>query len=92
MKNYLNKAGAKVSGAGTSVIVIEGVDEFRDVNHSIISDRIVAGTIMTAAAITGGDIIINNIVIDHVLSIIAKLKRSRSNYIYKWQFNEGNGT
>ncbi|MBU5426793.1 UDP-N-acetylglucosamine 1-carboxyvinyltransferase [Tissierella pigra] len=76
LQNYLNKAGAKVSGAGTSVIVIEGVDEFRDVNHSIISDRIVAGTIMTAAAITGGDIIINNIVIDHVLSIIAKLREA----------------
>ncbi|WMM23355.1 UDP-N-acetylglucosamine 1-carboxyvinyltransferase [Tissierella sp. MB52-C2] len=76
LQSYLNKAGAKVSGAGTSVITIEGVEEFKDVNHNIISDRIVAGTIMTAAAITGGDIIINNIVVDHVLSIIAKLREA----------------
>lgn len=76
LQSYLNKAGAKVSGAGTSVITIEGVEEFKDVNHNIISDRIVAGTIMTAAAITGGDIIINNIVVDHVLSTIAKLREA----------------
>ena len=76
LQNYLNKAGAKVSGAGTSVITIEGVKSLKDLTHSIIPDRIVAGTIMTAAAITGGDIIINNIIVDHLLGISAKLKET----------------
>lgn len=76
LQNYLNKAGGKVSGAGTSVITIEGVKSLKDLTHSIIPDRIVAGTIMTAAAITGGDIIINNIIVDHLLGISAKLKET----------------
>ncbi|WP_353094065.1 UDP-N-acetylglucosamine 1-carboxyvinyltransferase [Tissierella praeacuta] len=76
LQNYLNKSGARISGAGTSVITIEGTKVFNDVTHSIIPDRIVTGTIMTAAAITGGDIIINNVIVDHVLGIIAKLKEA----------------
>jgi len=76
LQNYLNKSGARISGAGTSVITIEGVKILRDVKHSIISDRIVTGTIMAAAAITGGDIIINNVIVDHVLGIVAKLKEA----------------
>ncbi len=76
LQSYLNKAGAKISGSGTSVITIEGVKKLKDVTHNIIPDRIVAGTIMTAAAITGGDIIINNIIVEHVLGIIAKLKEA----------------
>lgn len=76
LQNYLNKAGAKVSGAGTSVITIEGVKKLNNVTHSIIPDRIVAGTLMTAAAITGGDIIINNIIVDHLLGITAKLRET----------------
>ncbi|OZV12405.1 UDP-N-acetylglucosamine 1-carboxyvinyltransferase [Tissierella sp. P1] len=76
LQNYLNKSGARISGAGTSVITIEGVKDLRDVTHSIISDRIVTGTIMTAAAITGGDIIINNVIVDHVIGIIAKMKEA----------------
>ena len=76
LQNYLNKAGGKVSGAGTSVITIEGVKSLKDLTHNIIPDRIVAGTIMVAAAITGGDIIINNIIVDHLLGITAKLKET----------------
>lgn len=76
LQNYLNKAGGKVSGAGTSVITIEGVKSLKDLTHSIIPDRIVAGTIMVAAAITGGDIILNNIIVDHLLGITAKLKET----------------
>lgn len=76
LQNYLNKAGAKVSGAGTSIIRIEGVKTLKDLSHSIIPDRIVAGTFMTIAAITGGDIIINDIVVEHIQSIIAKLKET----------------
>lgn len=76
LQNYLNKAGAKISGAGTSVIIIEGVDKLKNVTHNTIPDRIVAGTYMVASAITGGEIIIKNVVIDHLQAIIAKLKEA----------------
>lgn len=76
LQNYLNKAGAKISGAGTSIVVIEGVEKLKNVTHSIVPDRIVAGTLMTIGAITGGDLIINNIVVEHIQSIIAKLKEA----------------
>lgn len=76
LQNYLNRAGARISGAGTSVITIEGVKSLKDLSYSIMPDRIVAGTIMTAAAMTGGEIIINNFIVDHTLSIIAKLKET----------------
>lgn len=79
LQNYLNKAGAKVSGAGTSVVAVEGIENLKDVTHSIVPDRIVAGTFMTIGAITGGDLIINNIVVEHIQSIIAKLKEAGSN-------------
>ncbi len=79
LQNYLNKAGAKVSGAGTSVVAIEGIEKLKDVTHSIVPDRIVAGTFMTIGAITGGDLIINNIVVEHIQSIIAKLKEAGAN-------------
>ena len=76
LQNYLNKAGAKVTGAGTSIITIEGVNKLKDVTHSVVTDRIVAGTFMTAAAITQGEIIIKNVVIDHIQGMLAKLKES----------------
>lgn len=74
LQNYLNKAGAIVSGAGTSVIRIEGVKNLKDVEHTIIPDRIVTGTFMAASAITGGELVLKNIEIDHIQAIIAKLK------------------
>lgn len=73
---YLNKAGAKIIGAGTSIVTIKGVKSLNSCDHRIIPDRIVAGTYMTAAAITNGEIIIRDIVTDHLLSIIAKLKEA----------------
>lgn len=76
LQNYLNKSGANVSGAGTSIITIVGVSKLKNVTHSIIPDRIVAGTYMTAAAITGGDIIINDIVVEHIQGIIPKLREA----------------
>lgn len=78
LQNYLNKAGAKITGAGTSVIIIEGVKEFKDVTHNTMPDRIVAGTYMIASAITGGEVVIKNVVIDHLQAIIAKLKEAGS--------------
>lgn len=76
LQRYLNSAGGKIYGAGTSVIKIEGVDTLKSVEHSIIPDRIVAGTYMTAAAITNGEIVLKNIETEHIQSIIAKLREA----------------
>lgn len=74
LANYLNKMGAKVIGAGTETIRIEGVEKLHGAKHTIIPDRIEAGTLMVAAAITGGNILIENVVAEHLRSVIAKLE------------------
>ncbi|MEH7455908.1 UDP-N-acetylglucosamine 1-carboxyvinyltransferase [Bacillus pseudomycoides] len=74
LANFLNAMGAKVRGAGTGTIRIEGVDKLYGANHSIIPDRIEAGTFMVAAAITGGNILIENAVPEHLRSITAKME------------------
>lgn len=81
LQNYLNKAGGRIRGSGTNIITIEGVDSLNECNHDIIPDRIVAGTYMVAAAMTRGEITLNNIVVDHLQSIIAKL-RETGTHIY----------
>ncbi|NLY82685.1 MAG: UDP-N-acetylglucosamine 1-carboxyvinyltransferase [Clostridiales bacterium] len=74
LANFLNKMGARIKGAGTDTIKIEGVTELRGVTHTVIPDRIETGTFMLAAAITRGEVLIKNIVPDHVKPIVAKLK------------------
>ena len=76
LQSYLNKAGAKVRGGGTSIIIIEGVEKLHSCSHYIIPDRIVAGTYMIAAAMTNGEVILNNIITDHLLSMISKLREA----------------
>jgi len=76
LQNFLNVMGAKVRGAGTDIIKIEGVKEMNSAEHSIIPDRIEAGTFMIIAAITGGDILIKNVIPEHVEAIISKLKEA----------------
>lgn len=78
LQEYLNSIGAKVSGAGTSEITIEGVDNLDNGEHTIIPDRIVAGTFLTAAAATGGKIELDNVNIEHLQPIVAKLRESGS--------------
>jgi len=73
LQNFLNGMGARIIGAGTSTVKIEGVKEFHDVEHTVIPDRIVAGTLMAAAAITGGNILLNNVIIEHLKSVSSKL-------------------
>jgi UDP-N-acetylglucosamine 1-carboxyvinyltransferase len=73
LSNFLNKMGANVRGAGTDTIRIEGVKELKGTRHEIIPDRIETGTYMIAAAITRGNVIIENIVPAHIKPIIAKL-------------------
>ncbi|MCD1147395.1 UDP-N-acetylglucosamine 1-carboxyvinyltransferase [Peptoniphilus sp. KCTC 25270] len=73
LSNFLRKLGANVSGAGTSTIRIKGVEKLKGARHSIIPDRIEAGTFMVAAAITGGDILVENVITNHMKPIMAKL-------------------
>lgn len=73
LANFLNKMGARIKGAGTDTIRIEGVQHLRGAKHTVIPDRIETGTFMIAAAITRGDILIRNCVPDHVKPVIAKL-------------------
>jgi len=74
LARVLNKMGARVSGAGTDIISIDGVDELKPVEHSILPDRIEAGTLLVAAAITGGDVLVRNAVPEHLDAVIQKLR------------------
>ena len=74
LANYLNKMGAKVKGAGTATIRIEGVDKLYGAEHNIIPDRIEAGTFMVAAAITGGNVLVQGAVLEHLSSLVAKME------------------
>lgn len=72
--NFLNTMGADIRGAGTDTVKIKGVEKLRGVSYSIIPDQIEAGTYMTAAAATGGDVLIKNVTPKHLESISAKLE------------------
>ncbi|MFD0714921.1 UDP-N-acetylglucosamine 1-carboxyvinyltransferase [Paenibacillus sp. GCM10027626] len=74
LANYLNAMGAKVRGAGTGVIRIEGVDKLVGVEHTVIPDRVEAGTYMIAAAITGGDVHVEGAIADHLAPVISKMQ------------------
>jgi len=76
LANYLNKMGAKIRGAGTDTIRIEGVEKLHGADYTIIPDRIEAGTYMIAAAMTGGDIVVENVLPEHQKPLIAKLREA----------------
>lgn len=84
LADFLNSMGAKISGAGTNLLVIEGVSSLKGTDHTVIPDRVEAGTFMVAAAITGGDIYIENVIVGHVEPVIAKLEETGA----KVTFNE----
>ncbi len=71
---FLNRAGAKVYGAGTNTIRIKGVEKLKEVSYKIMPDRIEAGTFLIAGAITGGTVKINEVVPEHIAPVIAKLR------------------
>lgn len=71
--NFLNIMGAKIKGAGTDVIRIMGVEKLHGAEYTIIPDQIEAGTYMIAAAITGGEVLVKNIIPKHMDSLTAKL-------------------
>ncbi|MFD0695517.1 UDP-N-acetylglucosamine 1-carboxyvinyltransferase [Paenibacillus sp. GCM10027628] len=74
LANYLNAMGAVIRGAGTGVIRIEGVEKLRGVVHTVIPDRIEAGTYMIAAAITGSDLYMEGAIGDHLRPVISKMQ------------------
>lgn len=74
LANFLNKMGGNVIGAGTETIRIEGVKKLTGTEHAVIPDRVEAGTFMVAAAITGGNVFIDNAVSEHLRSVTSKLE------------------
>ena len=76
LANYLNVMGAHVRGAGTNRIKIDGVPGLMAADYTIIPDRIEAGTYMVAAAMTGGDVFIENAISEHLKPVVAKLKEA----------------
>ena len=73
LANFLNEMGADVKGAGTNTIRIKGVKELKGTEHDVIPDRIEAATYMVAAAMTKGDITVENVLIEHLKPVTAKL-------------------
>jgi len=74
LQDCLNSMGANIKGAGTSVIVIQGVSKLHDVEHTVIPDRIVACTYLAAAAITAGTVEVTNVVTEHVQAVLSAFK------------------
>lgn len=73
LANFINSMGGKIKGAGTKIIKVEGVKSLGSTNHTVIPDRIEAGSYMVAAAITGGSLLLENVIVDHLKPIMAKL-------------------
>lgn len=76
LATFLVSMGADIKGAGTDTIKISGVRELKGANHAVIPDRIEAGTFMVAAAITGGDVVVENVVTEHLKPVTAKLREA----------------
>ncbi|GAB6179329.1 UDP-N-acetylglucosamine 1-carboxyvinyltransferase [Desulfotomaculum defluvii] len=81
LANFLNSMGAKIKGAGTKVIRINGVPELSGTTHAVIPDRIEAGTYLVAAVMTQGDVVVENVIADHLKPIVAKLKEGGAEII-----------
>lgn len=73
---FLNEMGAQIKDAGTDTIIIDGVKSLSGTSHSIIPDRLIAGSLIMSAGINGGDITVNNVIVKHLDSCIAKLQEA----------------
>jgi UDP-N-acetylglucosamine 1-carboxyvinyltransferase len=82
LANFLNRCGAKISGAGTQTVSVSGVRSLKAVDYKVIPDRIEAGTLMAAAAITRGDVTVKNIIPEHMTSLTVKLQEAGVDVIY----------
>lgn len=76
LANFVNAMGGKVRGAGTNMVRIEGVARLHGCRHEVIPDRIEAGTYMMMAACTGGDVLVKNVIPEHLNTVIAKLREA----------------
>ena len=83
LQNMLNKMGAKVKGAGSNIIYIEGVKKLRDVTYTIMPDRIEAGTFLCMGVATKGHVILENVNPEHISSIISKLEETKAKIYVK---------
>ena len=79
LQNFLNRMGAKVEGAGSNIIKITGVKGLKDVSYNIMPDRIEAGTLLCAAAITGGKIKLKQVNSEHITPVLNKLQEAGCN-------------
>ena len=76
MVQFLKKMGAKIQGEGTNQIIIDGVEKLSGVSYNIMPDRIEAGTILCAVAATGGNVILDNVIPEHLTAVINKLEET----------------
>lgn len=76
LQNFINSMGGRVAGAGSNTITIEGVESFHGSEYRVLPDRIVAGTYLAAAAITGSEITISNVNFEHIQSMVTKLREA----------------
>lgn len=76
LQNFLNCMGARIRGAGTDTITIHGVEKLHPVSYTVIPDRIVAGTLSIATAITGGEVLLENVEPDHLKSVLQCLRQT----------------
>jgi UDP-N-acetylglucosamine 1-carboxyvinyltransferase len=80
LADLLNKMGAKIEGAGTSIIKVQGVEKLHGAEHTIIADRIEAGTFLLAGAISQGDVLVTNLMPEHVGSLIMKMEQAGAEF------------
>ena len=78
LQNFLNRMGARVRGAGLDTIRVEGVKELYPVEHTIIPDRIETATFLVAAAAIGGEVVLENVIPEHVEAAVAKLRETKA--------------
>ncbi len=76
LADYLNRMGARIEGAGTDQMIIEGVDALTPAEHAVIPDRIEAGTYMVAAAVTQGEVTVRGCRLEHLEALVAKLREA----------------
>ncbi len=86
LANFLNKMGGDIKGAGTDTIKINGVKKLGGTVHTVIPDRVEAGTYMVATAMTGGNVLIENVEVEHLKPVIAKLEEAGVTFL-----EEGDG-
>jgi UDP-N-acetylglucosamine 1-carboxyvinyltransferase len=72
---FLRAMGARITGAGTSRIVVEGVDELEPARHHVVADRVVAATFLSAAAIAGGEVVVEDARVDHMTMLLGKFRQ-----------------